>query len=46
MNVNGQVRAEANEIGDLASLDSSAAIKLSHELSSLARGGLESGKGR
>src|ERR1700722_11666196 len=46
MNVGERVLIEQNESGGLAGLNGSAVVKLSHELSSIARGGLEGGKGR
>ena len=46
MNVGDRVGVKQNQIGDLAGLDGPAAIKLSHGLSGVARGGLQSGQGR
>jgi len=42
MDVGEGIRVKEYQIGDLADFDRPAAVKLTHELSSVARGGLKS----
>jgi hypothetical protein len=46
MNVGERVRIQEDQIGDFTDFNCPTAVKLPHKLSGVARGGLESCKGR